>query len=233
MRNRALVAMSSVIVAAATVTGCTSDQATPGPTERPATEALAAAKAKVDAATSVHLTLTGKDLPEKMTGVVSADGVGTHAPAFKGTFQVRVNGTQASTDVVSVAGKVYVKLPFTSIHTEVDPRTLGAPDPAALLNPDTGITSLLTATQSPVKGGQTRKGNEVLTSYTGSVPGAKIADLLAIGDRAKAFKATYGITDPGGELRTVDLTGPFYTGADSTYSVTLDRYGDPVEISKP
>ena len=233
MGNRVRAASGAVLLAAVAVGGCTSDKPTPGPTERSAAGALAAAKATVDAATSVHLTLAGKDLPEQMTGVVSADGVGTHAPAFKGIFQVRVGGTQASTDVVSVAGKVYVKLPFTSIHTEVDPKTLGAPDPAALFTPDTGLTSLLTATQSPVKAGQTRKGNEVLTSYTGTLPGAKIADLLTVGDRTKPFKAAYGVTDPGGELRTVELTGPFYNGVDSTYSLTLDKYGEPVEITKP
>jgi len=233
MRNRVLEAIGAALVAALAVGGCTSDGPTPGPTARPAAEALAAAKAKVDAATSVHLTLAGKDLPQQMNGVVSADGVGTHAPAFKGTFQVRVGTTQASTDVVSVAGKVYVKLPFTSIHTQVDPRTLGVPDPAALFRPDTGITSLLTATQNPVKGGQTRKGDEVLSSFTGTLPGAKIADLLTVGDRTRPFKAAYGVTEPAGELRTVELTGPFYAGGDSTYSLTLDRYGEPVEITKP
>jgi hypothetical protein len=29
------------------------------------------------------------------------------------------------------------------------------------------------------------------------------------------------------------MTGPFYKGATSTYTLTLDTYGAPVEISKP
>ena len=29
------------------------------------------------------------------------------------------------------------------------------------------------------------------------------------------------------------LTGPFFRGSTSTYTLTLDRYGDPVEIRKP
>ncbi|MHB8273253.1 MAG: hypothetical protein ACYDC9_00560, partial [Dermatophilaceae bacterium] len=62
-------------------------------------------------------------------------------------------------------------------------------------------------------------------------------------DGTKTFDVTYGITDPGGELRTVTLVGPFFQGATSTpaistaatstYVLTLDRYGAPVEISKP
>jgi len=67
--------------------------------------------------------------------------------------------------------------------------------------------------------------------------------LLNIGDPTKTFNVTYGITDPGGELRTVAMTGPFFKGATSTsvtstpvtstYTLTLDKYGAPVEISKP
>lgn len=233
--TRALAVLAAALVAAAALaTGCTSSGPTPGPTQPSAAEALAAVKAKVDAASSLHLTLTGKDLPASMTGVVSAEGSGTHAPAFQGSFQVRLSGgTQASADVVAVGGKVYVKLPFAPIHTQVDPSTLGAPDPAALFSPDTGLTSLLTATQDPVKGPQTRRGSEVLTTYSGALAGAKVADLLFVGDRTGTFAATYGVTDPGGELRTVDLTGPFYAGAQSTYSLTLDRYGEPVAISTP
>jgi len=29
------------------------------------------------------------------------------------------------------------------------------------------------------------------------------------------------------------MTGPFFKGATSTYLLTLDKYGAPVEISKP
>ena len=51
--------------------------------------------------------------------------------------------------------------------------------------------------------------------------------------RAATFGVTYGLTDPGNELRTVTLTGPFFRGSTSTYALTLDRYGDPVEIRQP
>jgi len=92
---------------------------------------------------------------------------------------------------------------------------------------------LLTSTTNPVEGRQIRQGAEVLKTITGKLPGESVAKLLNIGDAAKSFDVTYGITDPGGELRKVTVVGPFYQGATSTYTLTLDKYGDPVEISKP
>jgi len=225
-----LIVLSGAVLS---VGACTQNAPKPEVTAPSPAQQLASAKAAMDRATSMHLVLGSTDLPQDVTGVVGADGVGAHPPAFKGTFKVKAQGTQASVDVVAVEGKVYTKLPFTSIFIPVDPRTLGAPDPAALFSPETGITSLLTATQNPVKGSSTRKGSEVLTTITGTLAGTKIADLLVVGDRGGTFTATYGITEPGGELRSVELVGPFYPASTSTYTVTLDRYGEPVDIKKP
>lgn len=235
MGGRGLAGMAVVALSAAVVPlgGCTDSAPKPDVTAPTPAQQLAAAKAAVDRATSMHLVLESKNLPQGVTGVVGADGVGAHPPAFKGTFKVTAQGTQASVDVVAVEGRVYTKLPFTSIFVDVDPKSLGAPDPASLFAPDTGVTSLLTATQNPTKGPATRKGSEVLTTITGTLAGAKIADLLLVGDRSGTFTATYGITEPGGELRSVDLVGPFYPAAASTYTVTLDKYGEPVDIKKP
>ncbi len=232
MRRRPTLAV--ILAGVGVLAACSSGSSSPDPTggSALATQVLATTKTTVDKATSLHLTLAGTDLPGSFTGVVSADGVGTHAPAFKGTFQVKVGTTAASADVVTVGGTTYLKLPFTSTYSPVKPETLGAPDPAKLFTPATGITSLLTSTTDAAKGAHTRKGSEVLTTYTGHLPGAAIADLLVIGDRSAVFDVSYGITDSG-QLRTVALKGPFYSGTTSTYDLTLDKYGDPVEIAKP
>jgi lipoprotein LprG len=198
-----------------------------------AAQQLAAAKAQVDAAKSMHLTLRSSGIPATLNGALGADGSGTHAPAFKGTLDARISGFEARVDVVSIDKLLYVKLPFTTKFVQVDPKTYNAPDPAQLFAPQTGITSLLTATTNLVQGEKIRVGPEVLTTITGTLPGASVAKLLNIGDATKTFKVTYAITDPGGELRTVTMTGPFYQGATSTYTLTLDKYGAPVEISKP
>lgn len=43
---------------------------------------------------------------------------------------------------------------------------------------------------------------------------------------------TFGITDAG-ELRQATMTGPFFAGATSTYTLTLSNYGKAVTITAP
>jgi len=188
-----------------------------------AAEQLAAAKAKADAATSMHLTLRSSGIPETANGVLAADGSGTHAPAFKGTLDARIAGFSAKVEVVAIDKLLYLKLPFTTEFTEADPKEYNAPNPALLFAKEGGITSLMTATTNLVEGKATRSGADVLKTITGKLPGANIVKLLNFGDPAKTFDVTYGITEPGGELRSVTLVGPFFKSGTST----------PVEISKP
>jgi len=198
-----------------------------------AAEQLAVAKTKVDAATSMHLTLRSSGIPDSANGALGADGSGTHAPAFKGTLDARIGGFQAKVEVVAIGKLLYLKLPFTTEFAQVDPKEYNAPNPAQLFAPVGGITSLMTESTNLVEGKATRQGADVLKTITGKLPGASVVKLLSIGDAAKTFDVTYGITDPGGELRSVTMVGPFYQGAISTYTLTLDKYGAPVEISKP
>jgi len=211
--------------------GCSGpDKAEVRPT---AEQQLATAKAKLDAATSVHLTLRSSGIPANASGVLGADGSGTNAPAFKGTLDARIGGFEAKVEVVAVDKVLYLKLPFTTDFAPADPKEYNAPDPAQLFAKQGGISSLLTATANPVEGKKIRVGADVLQTITGTLPGASVSKLLSVGDATKTFKVTYGITVPGGELRTVTMTGPFYQGATSTYVLTLDNYGAPVAISKP
>lgn len=216
------------------VASCSSDgDPAPEQTQLSPAQRLAAAKAKVDAAPSVHLRLTGTNLPEGASGVVSADGWGKHPPAFKGTFKVSLKGIQADAEITSLDGQVYAKLPLIPGTNPIDPEQYGLPDPAVLFSPDKGLTTLLTATTSPTAGGQVRQGSEVLTTIKGTVPGKAVTDLFLIGDSSGSFTATYGLTDSQ-ELRQVAIAGPFFgAGSASTYTLTLDQYGQPVTITKP
>ena len=112
---------------------------------------LAAAKAKADAAPSMHLTLRSSGIPASANGVLGADGSGTHAPAFKGTLDVRISGFGAKVEVVSLDKLLYLKLPFTTEFVPADPKEYNAPDPAQLFATQGGVTSLLTATTNPVE----------------------------------------------------------------------------------
>lgn len=222
-------ALALAVVAAL---GACSNAADTGQGKTPAQQ-LAAAKSRADAATSMHLTLRSSGIPESANGALGADGTGTHAPAFKGTLDARISGFQAKVEVVAVDKLLYLKLPFTTEFAQVDPKEYNAPDPAQIFAPEGGITSLLTQSTDLVEGKATRQGAEVLKTIKGKLPGASVTKLLNIGDATKTFDVTYGITDPGGELRTVTMVGPFYQGATSTYTLTLDKYGAPVAISKP
>lgn len=213
------------------LSACTKDEAPPAAGDTPA-QVLAKVKQVVDAAGSIHLTLTSDGLSDSTDGVRSAEGVGTHAPAFKGTFQIRLKGVAASAEVVAVDGAVYAKLPFVPGYAQVSPESLGAPDPAVLFSADRGITTLLTSTTKVAAGDQTRVGSETLTTYTGELAGQNIYDLLKVGDRSSVFDVTYGVS-ANNELRTVKLVGPFYPGSTSTYLLTLDQYGAAVSITKP
>ena len=222
------------LVMAAALSACSSSANTPAAAKKiNAAQQLAAAKAKADAATSLHLTLRSSAIPDSVNGALGADGSGTHAPAFKGTLDARIGGFQTKVDVIAIDRLLYVKLPFTTEFAPVDPKEYHAPNPALLFSRVGGITSLMTATTNLVEGKPTRDGADVLTTITGKLPGASVVKLLGIGDAAKTFDVTYGITDPGGELRSVTMVGPFYQGATSTYTLTLDKYGAPVKISKP
>ena len=248
---------SLMVVVLWVLAGCSGSD-TAEVTSLTASEQLAAAKVTVDAATSLHLTLRSNGIPESASGVLGADGSGTHAPAFKGTLDARISGFEAKVEVVAVDNVLYLKLPFTTEFVKADPKEYHAPDPARLFAKEGGISSLLTATTNPVKGKKLRVGPDVVQTITGTLPGTSVSQLLGVGDATKTFSVTYGITEPGGELRTVTMTGPFFKGAattgaastpaastpatstpatstpaSSTYLLTLDRYGAPVEISKP
>lgn len=237
MRIRVRVAaavLSALSVAGVAACSGTGDQAGPTASAEPTpAQRLAEAKKAVDAAPTVHLKLTSSGVPKDATGVLSADGWGAHPPAFKGSFKVSLKGTPFDAELTSVGGEVWAKLPLIPGTNKINVADFGLPDPATLFSPDKGLTNLLTATVSPTAGDKVRSGQDVLTTISGTLPGARIADLFRIGDRNATFKATYGLTDAQ-QLRQVELTGPFFgAGSTATYTLVLDQYGKPVTIAKP
>jgi lipoprotein LprG len=200
-----------------------------------AEEVLGLAKTKFDETSGVSLTLETDDLPEGVDGLVSAEGVATHAPAFEGIATVSLSGSPFNVEpLVAVDGKVYASLPGIPITQEIDPAEYGAPDPAKLMDPEEGFSSILTETDGVEEGETVRGGadnKEVLTEYTGTVDGAVVGNIIpsAEGD----FDVTYTVAE-NGELREAELTGVFYPGADEMPdTVAIDDYGTEKDISKP
>ena len=117
------------------------------------------------------LSLTTQELPDDVDGVLEATGVATRAPAFDGDLVVLVNGLEVDVPVVSVDCTVWARLPFTRTFSKVNPADYGAPDPARLMEPDTGLSSWLTAATGVEEGERVRDGEVVLSTYTGTLPG--------------------------------------------------------------
>jgi lipoprotein LprG len=149
---------------------------------------------------------------------------------------VRMAGSPIDAEVVAVGSKVYVKLPFTTKFSELPPEqlaALGAPDPAILLDPNKGLTSVLPTLKDPKIKGETRDGAKVLTEITGTVQGKSLQGIFPKAPADKDFPSTFKIDKDSKQLVSATITGPFYDGATSSYDVTLDRYGEQVEITKP
>jgi lipoprotein LprG len=228
-RTTALLALTALL-AGGVLTGCTGDDSATGKTPQ---DRLAAAKTHLDETSGVRINLATDKLPSGVDGLLSADGVGTHDPAFEGTIKVAASGITADADVVAVDGEVHAKLPFTTKFVPIDPADYGAPDPADLMSADGGLSSLLTAAEEVEEGKQVRDGDAVLSTYTATVPGAAVAAVIPSASADADFDATFTVDDQD-QLDRVVLTGPFYPEADEvTYTVSFDDYGTEKDIQAP
>lgn len=196
-------------------------------------QVLTAAKVALDETVGVTLSLTTDELPDDVDGILEATGVATRAPAFDGDLTILYNGLEVQVPVVSVDGKVYAKLPFTRSFDEVNPADYGAPDPADLMDPSTGLSTWLTGVNELEEGDRVRDGETVLNSYTGSLPGDVIVASIPSADPDADFPATFQIDDDG-RLRSVEVSGPFY-GSKGTvdYTIGVDDYGIDTDITRP
>jgi len=201
--------------------------------DRAPEEVLASAKTTLDETSGVHIVLSTDKLPPGTSGILNADGIGTHAPAFEGTLKVATSGITADAEVVAVDDVVYAKLPFTTDFTPIDPGDYGAPDPAALMGTEGGLSSLLTAIEGVKEGEPARAGELVLTVYTGIVSGDVVASIIPTASADSDFDATFTLTDDD-VLNEAVLTGPFYPGGDDvTYTIKFDEYDTSKNITAP
>lgn len=227
MRN-ALVGCALAAVLA--VTGCSGSA---GGAHSTPEEALAAAKTTLDETSGVRLSLSTEKLPPSVNGVLRATGVGTHDPAFEGDLKVATGGVSADVPVVAAQGKVFAQLPFTTNFVEVDPAEYGAPDPAALMEPEGGLSSLLTSAEDVEEGEQVRSGEDVLSSYSGTVPGTAVAEIIPSASADGTFDVTFTVDDED-RLHRAELTGPFYPrSGEVTYTITFEEYGTEADITLP
>ncbi len=233
--RRFLTAVCAVVLAASALAACTGDDDGGGSTEGEDLDArMQAARDSLDAAESIDLRLSTDELPDGVQGLLDADGVGNHDPAFEGTVSVVAGGLGSiDADVIAVDGEVYAELPFTGGFSPIDPAQFGAPDPAALLSDDGGVSGWLTDADDLASEGESRDGDDVLTAVSGTLPGDVVAELIPSADEGADFEVEFRLTDDD-VLRDATITGPFYPeGGDVTYDLTVEASDESVDISAP
>jgi lipoprotein LprG len=199
-------------------------------------EVMAAAKAKLDETSGVELTLSTDDEPDEGDYLASAEGtLIADPPSFEGEVAGRVLGTSASEiAVISADGDLYVEVPVLGWQ-DVDPDEFCAPDPGGLLDPETGVSPILTATEDLEEGESELGGDdndETLTPFTGTVPGDTIRNILPCAE-GDDFDATYRI-DADGFLTDAEITGEFFEGMEAiTYVIEVHEYDVEKDITAP
>ncbi len=194
---------------------------------------LSQAKATIDAAKAFHFTLTTAGTPQGSgTTIVGGDGDLARPDKLVGSFTVSVGGLQAAVKVAAGAGRFYAELPFQKTYTATDPASFGVADPAQLISPDKGLSSVLSDMQAPTSAGKTRISGELLDVVSGSVPGRDIT-VLPDKDPSRPVAIKALINPSNHQLRQVTLTGPIETTTSSSFTVTVTNYGENVSLAIP
>jgi ABC-type amino acid transport substrate-binding protein len=221
--------LALALLAAPVLAACGSGEA-----EESAADLLARARTTLDDTPSLHFVLDSEGAPATGQGLVGGEGDVARPASFSGTLSVRAMGSALDLAVVSVDGTVYAQLPFSPGFTVVDPAQFGVGDPGALLDPDTGISRLLTSAEDPQLGEEKRVDGEAVREVTAELPGDLVEQVLTSQDPAQPVQALLSVATDSGELRRVELTGPFFAaGQDATYTLQLSDFGADVEITAP
>ena len=175
MLTTGLTRTTAVVALTLALTACSGDDSSgPQAEERSPEDVVAAAAATLTDTSGVQLSLSTDDLPDGINAIQKAVGVATDAPAFEGTLTVLLTGQAFEVPVIAVDDEVFAQIPLTPGWSPVDPEEYGAPDPAGFLSPDDGFAAILESATDLEEGESVRGGadnSEILTTYTGSVPG--------------------------------------------------------------
>lgn len=191
-------------------------------------------------AEALDISLSTKQVPDGITGLVSATGYGyqgddTRSAGFEGDVKVVSGGSQISAEIGSTGGKTIAKTSIAPVALEIDPATIGAPDPAELLGKKgEGVATILTETEKLSEGKKTRDGSTVLTTITGELPGSVVKKFLPTALESGTFTVSYRLTDDD-TLQDATIKGRFYEKSDSnvTYTLTLTPTAFDGDVSFP
>ncbi len=196
---------------------------------------LKKAKSVVDSAPSFHFVLTSADVTGSGAELSGGSGDMKRPDSMSGTLEVSIYGLALNVPVVSVGGVFSVKLPTGGGFTAANPADYGFADPATLIDPNTGLSSLLLKCKSPQVESDDRYNGEALHEVGCTLPGSAVAAVLTSADPSKPVAATFGIDTSTSQLRRVVLTGPFVTASNTntSYTLVLTNYGENVSVTPP
>jgi hypothetical protein len=199
-----------------------------------ATSLLPEAQNTLNAATSAHFGLTTQNVPASGTNLRGGNGDLARPDKLQGTFQVEVFGLPATVKAVAISGKFWALLPFQTTYKEVDPKQFGLGDPSVLIDPNKGVSHLLTELQNPKVVGTERINGELLEKITGTVTGPEVDAFLPDSAPSQPVHMTFLINPSSHEVRQAVATGPFVSASvQSSYFLTLTNYNEPVNITPP
>ena len=188
----------------------------------------------VDATPAVHFKLSSDNVSGVSTYISGGEGDARRPDGFAGSFTVSLNGLLLPITVVSSGGTFYVRLPLRSTFEVTDPAKYSFSDPGHLIDPNAGLSNLLSRAKTASLGDRDRYQGEELYEVSVTLPGDLVKALLTSADPSQDVRGTVGIDVDNHEVRRVVLVGPFFAkGMDSTYTVILDNYGENVTITPP
>jgi lipoprotein LprG len=196
---------------------------------------LREAKQVIDNSPGLHFHLTSSGASGGTgTLITAADGDAHRPDGFRGTLTILQSGFNVTVRIVSAQGFFFVQLPFTSKYEPTDPSKYGFGNPATLLDPNIGLSTLLVQATSASMGSRDRLGSEELYEIGVTLPGDRVAALLTSADKTQPVQGTIGVNVDTHQIRRVVLTGPFFDPKNkSTYTLVLDKYGENVTITPP
>lgn len=150
------------------------------------------------------------------------------------TIKVKQNDFLVDIRVVTTGGRVYLKVPFSSFQQLTPAQAGEVPDLGALMDPKSGLPSVLPLGQRPRIAGNEQVGGTACTRidtvYTAAQAGAALGGFKPAGD----VKASVWIGDSDHLVRRVILAGPLVDASSTTtIQVDLHDFNAPVTVVTP
>lgn len=203
-------------------------------TETDAQQVLTEARQAVDATSALHFKLDSQGASGSGVVIEGGEGDAVRPNGFTGSFDVTRFGLNLTIKVVSAGGTFYVEPPFSTGFQKTDPSSYGFSDPGRLIDPNVGLSSLLSSTLTRSLGDRDRLQGEELYEVSVTLPGQKVKDLLTSADPSQTVSGTVGVAVDTHQVRRVVLTGPFFEkGKNATFTLVLTNYGETVSVTPP